>query len=205
MEINEDNVQTIIDKAWGACRERVEDKDYPLSSEKSLVFLFAMEILKIVGNKLVVDFEQQCYEELSGKSKYLDLLFYTSTNYKVAVEFKLPQGTPDRKETRKSIYRDLARLRYLHDQKSHNYCIFLMASNIESFLNPGNYTNYINYITAHNHVIEPENDLLVENLPLQGVSAKFEWRNIEFRENKTNNNGKFVVSGSYAWIKPIVV
>src|ERR1035437_3493795 len=83
--ITSETVEDIVAGAWNAVIEKVNN-GHLLSSEKTLFFLFAMTLFEKVGSTLVVDFENQCYDDLEGDSKYLDLLFYTDTSFKVAVE-----------------------------------------------------------------------------------------------------------------------
>lgn len=116
MNIDQTNSSLLVNECWASTQQKVEDGQL-VSSEKTLVFLFAMELVHRVGQGLKIDFENQCYEKLQGKSKYLDLLFYTDEDYKVAIEFKLPKksrsGNSNQTQTRESVYRDLARLNYL--------------------------------------------------------------------------------------------
>jgi hypothetical protein len=102
--ISAETIDGIVQACWSAVIEKV-NKGHPLSSEKTLCFLFAMALSKVVGSDLVIDFENQCYEGLAGDSKYLDLLFYTSPNFKVAVEFKLPRSSASNETKCLSRYR----------------------------------------------------------------------------------------------------
>ncbi len=205
MNIDNNSVNTLITQCWESVKNKVENGNQPVSSEKTLVFLFAMELFRKVGENLIIDFENQCYANISGKSKYLDLLFYTDKNIKIAIEFKFPTGTPDQKDTRKKIYRDIGRLNYLKSETEIKNCYFLMATNIDSYLNNGTYKDYIDMETAHNHIINKSNNIEVDGIPLSGIDVKFEWDNIKIKKNKTNKNVKFIRSGKYAWLKPIKV
>ena len=204
MEIDNDNVDALMSQCWEAVKNKVEG-DQPVSSEKTLVFLFAMELVHKVGMSLIIDFENQCYSNISGESKYLDLLFYTNQNYKIAVEFKFPTGTPDQKDTRKKIYRDIGRLNYLKSETEIKACYFLMATNIDSYLNNGNYRDHTEMEIAHNHTIYKFNDIEAYGIPLSGIEVKFVWENIKIKKNKTNDNTKLVRAGKYAWLTPIKV
>ena len=205
MDVNSKNVDNLINDCWVSIRNNVENELQPISSEKTLVFVFAMELVKRVGSNLIVDFESQCYETLQGSSKYLDLLFYTDDNFKISLEFKFPSGTPDQKDTRKKIYRDLGRLNFLKKNSTHSVGYFLMATSVDSFLNKGNYSNYPDMITSHNHSVFPENNIIVDGANLNGLSVSFHWENIEEKRYATSNKTKFVRSGRYAWLKPIKV
>jgi hypothetical protein len=133
LDINSTTTNNIINTCWENVKNKVENESYPLSSEKSLVFLFAMELFRMVQNEnLVIDFENQCYGEVGGISKYLDLLLYTSAEYQVAIEFKLPQksdkGNSDKTQIREFIYRDLLRLKHLVSNGSCKIGFFLIMS-----------------------------------------------------------------------------
>jgi hypothetical protein len=80
LEVNENTIDALVNDCWAAVKNKIESGQY-LSSEKTLCFLFAMELVLRVGNLLKIDFENQCYENLEGKSKYLDLMFYTVNLY----------------------------------------------------------------------------------------------------------------------------
>ena len=205
MEINEDTICEIIESCWANLQSRIEEGKQPLSIEKTLVFLFAVELFKKVGDNLVVDFEHQCFDHLKGENKYLDLLFYTSEDFKVAAEFKLPHDTADQKEYRKKTYRDLARLKSLSRRGEYKSCIFFMATNIRSFLNKGDYEEELDYETAHKHKISKDNSISVDNLSLNGLSCEFFWQRVKLVKNKTNDNRYYTSCGKFAWLKPIVV
>ncbi|MCW8929490.1 MAG: hypothetical protein OQL19_04545 [Gammaproteobacteria bacterium] len=205
MDIDNSTIDDLITKCWASVKNKVEHGTQPVSSEKTLVFLFAMELVNSVGKNLIIDFENQCYSNISGESKYLDLLFYTNHDFKVAIEFKFPVGTPDQKDTRKKIYRDIGRLKYLKDEEDMKACYFVMATNIDSYLNNGNYQDYIDIETAHNHTITEQNDIEVDGIPLYGVKATFSWDNIKTKKFKTSGREKYVRDGKYAWLQPIKI
>jgi len=202
MQITENNVESLISECWEAVQNKVENGQN-LSSEKTLCFLFAMELFLQIGIELKIDFENQCYDELTGKSKYLDLLFYTNDEYKVAIEFKFPKksnhGNSNQTQTRESVYRDLARLNYLKSSSlSPKACYFLMATNEDSYLNKGNYKKGLDFITANNHIIQNDNCIEAEGLSLSGTQCEFEWLNTQI-----NTRNKCIKNGEYAWLKPI--
>lgn len=212
MEITSQNIDTIIDHSWQKVKDKVENKNFFLSSEKTLCFLFAMEIYSQVGDSLVIDFENRCYEGLEGESKYLDLLFFTNNSYKIAIEFKLPKkskkgngkiGYSNQTETREAVYRDIARLHWL---KKNNIdikaCYFLMAANENPYLNfDGIKDKSINedFITKQDHIIDSSNILIVKGISMEGISCKFDWVNI----SKTDQ--KYKINGKYAWLNPIKI
>ena len=128
-----------IETAWKNIQKEVEESNVILiSSEKTLVFKFAMELAKLYNcEDIVIDFEVQLYEEIDGSDKYLDLLVYElkKPNEKYAIEFKAPMksasGNSNQTDTRKKIYKDIARLAYLKEKKE-NICngYFLTRSTI---------------------------------------------------------------------------
>lgn len=202
MYINENNVDEIIRASWQAVSDMV-DNNHPLSSEKTLCFVFAMEIWKRCGESIQFDFERQCYEGLEGKSKYLDLLICTDEGYKVAIEFKLPKssrnGNSNQTQTRFSIYRDLARLNWLKNNSiKPDACYFLMATNENSYLNNANIKLHPAFITRHEHSIPVGNNLKVEGIPMSDIGCQFQWYGIS---KKT----PFKIEKEYAWLEPIKV
>ena len=205
MDIGSNNVDALINQCWDLVKNKVEVGSQPVSSEKTLVFLFAMELIHKVGKNLIIDFENQCYGDISGESTYLDLLFYTDRSFQVAIEFKFPTGTPDQKDTRKKIYRDIGRLNYLKAEAGMNACYFLMATNVVAFLNPGKYRNYPEMGVAHDHAINSQNNIEVDGIPLWGVEVKFKWDNIKEKANKNKEIRKFALDGRYAWLMPVKV
>jgi len=201
--VSSQTVDALVQNSWNAVRDKVENGDN-LSSEKTLVFLFAMEITHRVGKNLKIDFENQCYSNLQGSSRYLDLLFYTDENYKVAIEFKLPRksagGASNQPETREAIYRDIGRLHYLKNNTiKPKACFFLMAINEPAYLNTGNYKRSPNLITSHGHEINPNNNIQIDGVSLNGVQAIFNWRGI------VTQNDRFICEGLYSWLDPIRV
>lgn len=199
--IGPETVDTIVASTWDAVIGKVSN-GHPLSSEKTLCFLFAITLYEKIGSSLIVDFENQCYDDLEGESKYLDLLFYTDDSFKVAVEFKLPRkskaGASNQPQTRQAIYRDIARLKYLKANSiKAGACYFLMATNEHAYLNNGNYRNHVDFKVHHGHRVSADNQLEVTEISLTGASFEFSWRN-------TKNVGKkHECSGLYSWLNPI--
>ena len=204
MSIRAETVDDIVSGAWNAVIKKANN-GHPLSSEKTLCFLFAMALSEKVGPTLVVDFENQCYDSLEGNSKYLDLLFYTNISFKVAVKFKFPRrslsGASNQPQTRQAIYRDIARLYYLKDHSvKAGACYFLMMLNEHAYLNKGNYRINAGLQVHHGHKVIASNALTASGLSLAGVEFEFKWR-----MTKQSGNGKHVCDGSYAWLDPIKV
>lgn len=190
----------VVLSSWQRVTDLVEG-GHPLSSEKTLCFLFSMELWKALDGKLQLDFENQCYERLQGNSKYLDLLVVTPDMKKVAFEFKLPQsskfGNSNQTQTRVAVYRDLARLSWL---KAHgfNSGYFLMATNEDAYLNNASLSNHPEFLTKQGHIVEVGNEIEVDHIPMVQLSCRFSWNGI-------NGNGPYRRSGRYAWLEPIKV
>lgn len=202
MEIQSSTIEQLIQEVWYRVQYRVES-GYLLSSEKSLVFLFVMELFKHIRNdNLVVDFETQPYENLEGESKYLDVLIYTQANFKVALEFKLPKknksGNSNQTQTRQKIYRDIARLKYLIDSSFVKDAYFLMATDETPYINVGKKENSSGFRTYHNEIIVPGNSLVIDNLVLSNVNCAFIWEGI-----KTDSKNKHSIINKFAWLTPI--
>jgi hypothetical protein len=204
ISITVETVDNIVSDAWKAVIEKI-NSGHLLSSEKTLCYLFAMTLFEKVGSMLVVDFENQCYDALEGDSKYLDLLFYTDTTFKVAVEFKLPRksnsGASNQPQTRQAIYRDIARLHYLKNNSiKAGACYFLMAVNEHAYLNKGKYRNHVDLQVHHEHKVSADNILAASGVSLAGAEFEFNWQKI-----KKLPDGKHVCDGAYAWLNPIKV
>lgn len=201
--INTETIDGVVSSCWNAVIKKINN-GHPLSSEKTLCFLFAMALFETVGSDLVVDFENQCYDELEGDSKYLDLLFYTSALFKVAIEFKLPRksnfGGSNQPQTRQAIYRDIARLNHLKNNSiKAGACYFLMAINESAYLNKGQYRNHIDLQVHHGHKVLANNVLVASGLPLMGAEFEFIWQSIKPQVSK------YVCDGKYSWLSPIKV
>ena len=173
-----------------------------MSSEKTLVFSFMMELDKLLPN-VKFDFEYQAYNDISGKDKFLDLLIYLEENYKVALEFKLPKSingnNSNQTETRKNIYRDILRLNYLIENRVNNIKkgYFLCGVNEAAYLNKGTATKYKECQVYNGHVIKVELPLNIDEfneLPQLTKELKFKWTNIK-------NSNKNTVAGKFAWLK----
>ncbi|TWI68560.1 hypothetical protein LZ24_02533 [Desulfobotulus alkaliphilus] len=203
MVIDSNSIDEIVLKCWNAVRSKIES-GHELSSEKTLCFLFAIELLHEVGHELCIDFENKCFDELNGESKYLDLLFYTDPEFKIAIEFKLPKktkkGGSNITQVRRAVYRDLARLNYLKNSGlKPKACFFLMAANEGSYFNKGNLKKFKHFITAQNYAVTKDNDLTVDNISMEGMSFKFIWDGLQ------KNTKKYSCIKKYAWLKPIKV
>lgn len=197
-----DEIDIVINNAWDKVIKKVEDDGYPMSSEKTLVFSFMMELYKLLPN-VKFDFEYQAYNDISGKDKFLDLLIYLEENYKVALEFKLPKSingnNSNQTETRKNIYRDILRLNYLIENKVNNIKkgYFLCGVNEAAYLNQGTANRYKECQVYDGRVIKVGVPLNIEEfneLPQLTKELKFEWTNIKTGDKNT-------VAGKFAWLK----
>lgn len=163
-----------------------------------------MELYKKVGDDLVLDFENQCYAGLQGSSKYLDLLVYTNSNYKIALELKLPKksnnGNSNQTQTREAIYRDIARLYWLKNNSINaSASYFLMVTDEDAYLNNQRIRKFPNFLTKQNHQISTNNNLIVSGLSLLGVNCTFQWLGV------VQNGNKYQKRRQYSWLKPIKV
>ncbi|MEG0181141.1 MAG: hypothetical protein RR898_01530 [Clostridium sp.] len=195
-------IDKLINNAWNKVIKKVEDEGYPMSSEKTLVFSFMMEVHKLLPN-VKFDFEYQAYNEITGKDKFLDLLIYLEEDYKVALEFKLPKSingnNSNQTETRKNIYRDILRLNYLIKNEVNNIKkgYFLCGVNEAAYLNQGRATRYEKCQVYDGHIIEVGVPLNIEEfneLPHLTKELKFRWTNIRTGDRNT-------VEGKFAWLK----
>ncbi|MCW3795379.1 hypothetical protein OM416_27610 [Paenibacillus sp. LS1] len=211
-EINPNNIHAIITDVWSMVKIKIES-GYPLSSEKSLVFLFSYCLIKYIDPnvELVVDFESQPYNDLQGKSKYLDLIIYTNEVYKVAIEFKLPKkstnGSSNQTDTRLSLYRDVARLNYLVTKGINEIKIgiIIFACNESSYLNNKDLKKQatINYKTREGYVFDSRilSSELIDEIPLPTLPINFNWDPTYFDEK----NGYKQISGKFAYLNPIFI
>ena len=190
-----------IETAWKNIQKEVETSNVILiSSEKTLVFKFAMELAKLYKCKgIVIDFEVQLYEEIDGSDKYLDLLVYElkKPNEKYAIEFKAPMksasGNSNQTDTRKKIYKDIARLAYLKEKKNICNGYFLMITNEKAYFKSSNNRDNT-YDTANE--VEANLERFKKDYSLENdYNFQFIWENI----NKNSIKGKF------AWLKYIKV
>ena len=190
-----------IEKAWSNVQTEVEENDIEISSEKTLVFKFAMELAKLYNCKdIAIDFEVKLYEDIDGSDKYLDLLVYEleKPDEKYAIEFKAPMksasGNSNQTETRKKIYKDIARLSYLkeqHDNIINGY--FLMLTNENPYFKSGK-TRDNTFDTANN--VKADLKLFKEDYQLKNdYNFKFIWDNIS----------EDSIKDKFAWLKPIKV
>ena len=191
-----------IEIAWINIQDEIESADAILiSSEKTLVFKFAMELAKLYNCKnIVIDFEVKLYEDINGSDKYLDLLVYELEKpiEKYAIEFKAPmksaKGNSNQTVTRKKIYKDIARLSYLKEQhKDIHNGYFLMITNENPYFNSSTKRDN-KFDTANN--IEADLKLFKKDYHLKNdYNFKFIWKNIN----------KYSIKGKFAWLKHIKV
>ena len=198
----QEELSSNIEIAWINIQNEIENSDAILiSSEKTLVFKFAMELAKLYNCKdIAIDFEVKLYEYIDGSDKYLDLLVYEleKPSEKYAIEFKAPMksasGNSNQTDTRKKIHKDIARLSYLKEQHrdiSNGY--FLMITDEKPYFKSS--TNRDNTFDTANNV-EADLKLFKEDYQLKNdYNFKFIW-------NNTNKNS---IKGKFAWLKHIKV
>jgi len=191
-----------IEQAWNNIQKEIENSNIILiSSEKTLVFKFAMELSKLYNcNNIAIDFEVKLYEDIDGSDKYLDLQVYEldKPNEKYAIEFKAPMksasGNSNQTDTRIKIHKDIARLAYLkevHKDICNGY-FFMITDEKPYFKSSSNRDN--TYDTANN--VEADLKLFSENYHLKNdFNFKFVWENIDDKS----------IQGRFAWLKYIKV
>ena len=194
-----DTLEKNIEITWIKIQNQIENNNYDLSSEKSLVFLFSMELAKLYKyDNIHIDFEAQLYNELNSTDKYLDLLIWLTDNpkNKYAIEFKFPKksnnGSSNQTEIRKKIYKDIARLAYL---KKYNENItngyFLMITDEKPYFNEGRRDDTYNTADKHKgNLSKFHEEYKIDNIPFI-----FNWENI--------SNQK--INGRFAWLTPIKI
>lgn len=201
-----------VDKIWKSIIDKVEN-GYKASSEKTLVFLIAMAFNEeLKENRCQIDFEVQVYDELKDtENKYLDIFikyFEKDVERKIGIEVKFPSknsnGNSNQTETRVKIYRDFVRLIYLKEKKNIDEGYFFMATDELPYINKGNKSEKLIYLTSHNFTTssltwDSENQFKYK---IEDVyNLKFEWEYIKEKDNKyTIANGN-----TYAWLKPIKI
>lgn len=202
-------VDEIVINAWQKVIRDVECNKSPMSSEKTMVFNFLLNLIRSCPDPDLIkcDFEFRAYDDLPGEDKSLDLLVYCKDDFKVAFEFKYPRkttrGHSNQTQTRLNIYRDISRLYYLVGNGISNIKIgyFLCAVNEMAYCNPGDYAEFPNCKThqGYSHSggnLDYENHLY--DLP-NGMS--FVWSGVEKKEGKY----KLKDQKQFAWLAPIKV
>lgn len=210
MELNRENVIPVIADTWAKFKEKVEN-GYPLSSEKTMHFLFAQILWRVFyerGTELFIDFESQPYKNIPGRDKYLDLLIYTNNSFKVALECKVPRknqrGYSDQTQKRKDVYRDIARLNYLVQKQVNNIKagFFLLVCNEDAYLNISkSIEKNPEFMTGQGYKYEPSANLYVDKLKLPDFGFEFEWENIRYNDSRR----KYMKEGHFAYLKPIQI
>jgi len=204
--LNSSNIDSIVNATWKKVKDSVEKNNWSLSSEKTLVFKFMWELSKLVEeDRLRYDFEYMAYDSLEGKDKFLDLLVWTSENYKIAFEFKFPKknnsGNSNQTETRKNIYKDISRLKYLIDNNVNNIKkgYFLAATNEDAYINRGVKLTYPDLMVYNNYKYSGGAINNYDEINYLPQNFMFKWENIDTIDSKHK------VKGFYAWLQPIIV
>jgi hypothetical protein len=193
-------IQDLIQKIWEEVMKALIHERHRFSSEKSVVFDFAWK-LKTFDDEILLDFEKLVYNDFSG-GRNLDLYFEYKGS-KVGMEFKYPRksennNNSDQTVQRRKIIHDIKRLSYLVSHQKIDVGIFLLVVDEK------------NYISGKEKLFKTFQDTVYkknELLPVCGKHSKeemiclkdfmFDWVNI-CRDKKT-------ISGSVAWIKPIII
>ncbi len=191
---------TQIKTAWENLQIKVEEERALVSSEKTLVFSFAMELAQLYNCKdISFDFEFQAYNSIDNTDKYLDLLIYENSapHSKYAIEFKAPmrsaKGNSNQTETRKKIYKDIARLKYLLENSSDIVgAYFFMITDEAPYFNSSNSRNNT-FDTSNKHQDSLEEFLTSYNI--SNFNFIFRWKNIA--DSK--------IKGKFAWLEPIII
>lgn len=208
MDIKEDTIDKIVNRVWEKIKDDVEKKGYIMSSEKTLVFKFMWELAKDINNdnKLKFDFEYIAYDKLDGTDKYLDLLFWTNEEYKIAIEFKFPKrkgkGSSDTSKVRRNIYKDISRLKYLVDNEINKIHIgyFICLTNQSTYFNKSaNITKYNDLLTYNNYNYTSNKVLKYEDIKKLPDKIEFKWGNINEKGTRVEKGCKF------AWLNPIKI
>ncbi len=185
-----------VKKAWFNLQEKIEKENIPLSSEKTLVFLYAIELMKLFNCKdIIMDFECQLYVDIDTSDKYLDLLIIHN-HREYAIEFKAPmksiKGNSNQTETRKKIYKDIARLKYLVEYKGIEKGFFFMITDEAPYFNKSDRRdNTFDTSNGHNGNLSE----FIKNYKIENINFTFSWRNIHHKK----------VSNKFAWLKPIEI
>ncbi|MCI1278397.1 MAG: hypothetical protein LKG23_05370 [Nitrospira sp.] len=158
-------LEEAIDKAWANLRERVEFKcDLNFDHEFTLQFHLAWEVARLFNfsDSLNVRFEVPCGKDADGETIRLDLLLWTDTESKVAVELKAPMRSDTGKgsamtQSRMRFYRDIHRLRHL--VATHHVGVrlgmFLAVVNEKGYVVERNQHVNRDYRTYHGTVLAP--------------------------------------------------
>ncbi len=113
-----------------------------MSSEKTLVFEFAWQLLTNHKQYSKLDFEKYVFEKDSN-GRFLDLYIeYKSgnKNIRIGIEFKFPKqsdkNNSGQTQVRQKVIHDVRRLCILKEQNKIDLGCFLFATNEKCYLNP---------------------------------------------------------------------
>lgn len=206
-EVDKNTIDDIVNSVWTKIKDDVEKKEYTMSSEKTLVFKFMWELAKHINNdNLKFDFEYRAYDELKGRDKYLDLLFWTDEKNKIAIEFKFPKrkgkGSSDTSKVRRDIYKDISRLKYLVDNEINKIHIgyFICLTNQSTYFNKdAKLKKYKDLVTYNNYKYEKSTILNYDDIKELPDKLEFNWDNID------EKGSNIIEGGEFAWLKPIKI
>lgn len=113
-----------------------------ISSEKTLVFEFAWQLLTNNKQYTKIDFEKSMFED-DQNGKFLDLFIEYETGHKnirIGIEFKFPRKTnlsnSGQTQVRKKVIHDVRRLCILKEKDKIDLGCFLFATNEKCYFNP---------------------------------------------------------------------
>ncbi|MDP2385097.1 MAG: hypothetical protein Q8M29_01880 [Bacteroidota bacterium] len=196
-----------IENIWQEIDELLNTGQQTFSSEKSIVFNFALKFSKIFPDGKI-DFETPLFGAFSDGS-YLDLLITTKNSSgidtKIGFEFKFPKKVKhnsDRTNTRQKIINDLKRLTWLVENNRIDLGYFLCLTNELAYTKSKTYLKAPEFVTHHgktycleNHF--PENAKFREHIkPISPIN--FNWRYF--------SNGKTLIENKiFTFLEPILI
>lgn len=217
--LSPDSVDEVVRLAFENIRNGVALGEIPLNSETTFRFLFAWELGRVLGfhKDYRFEFERDLYSGLDTKDKFLDLLVWTASQFKVALEFKLPKATSklsgsNSTAMRARICNDIARLSCLVQNSIENIKVgyFICATNEWSYLKEGGKETNRQYGTYHGTVYGPASVIrkgsgrngIDRDLQFPNHEVRFEWETIN--EHKLFDH-RMAPSNIFAWLNPIKV
>lgn len=199
----EDKITTINNLVF----ERLNSGEKRFSSEKSIVFDFAWQFLKKYSSYILdIDFETKLFDNFSDGT-FLDLfinLRIRKNTYKIGIEFKFPLKKGGQTEARQKIINDLKRVTWLVEKNKIDLGVFLCYTDEVGYINEGNYTEAIEFIT-HNLKKFQKGKILPVNEKYKEVvhclnDIEFKWGNIERKRNKY-----IIPENKFSFLNPIFV